>query len=93
MYPKSADPELVDEVVQRSTDTFRRSAGFRSCTTSVDALMGPGAKDGELARVVIVDFDTLEDALGALQSEAFAEISAAGEPLNATHYLFDCHEL
>ena len=61
MYPKSADPARVEEVVQRSTAVFRRRAGFRSCTTSVDALMGPGAKGGEFARVVVVDFDTLED--------------------------------
>jgi hypothetical protein len=93
MYPKSADPARVDEVVQRTTAFFRRSPGFRSCTTSVDALMGPGAKGGSVARVVIVDFDTLEQALGALQAEDFQEVRAASEELAPTHYLFECREL
>lgn len=93
MYPKSADPARVDEVVRHSTAVFRRSPGFRSCTSSVDALMGPGAKAGEFARVVAVDFDTLEDALGALQSKDFEAVKAASEQLGPTHYLFECREL
>lgn len=93
MYPKSADPSQVDEVVRRSTAVFRRSPGFRSCTSSVDALMGPGAKAGEFARVVVVDFDTLEDALGALKSKDFEAVKTASEQLGPTHYLFECREL
>ena len=93
LYPASADPARVDGFVRRSTEIFKRSPGFRSSTTSVDALMGPGAKDGAVGRVVVADFDTLEDALGALQSEAFLQIVPAGEQLNPTHYLFECHEL
>ena len=93
MYPTSADPARVEEVVQRSTAVFKQSAGFRSCTTSVDALMGPAAKDGEVGRVVVVDFDTLEDALAALQSEDFQEMETAGEDLGPRHYLFECREL
>ncbi len=93
MYPKSADPARVEDIVQRSTAVFRQSAGFRSCTTSVDALMGPGAKDGEFARVVMVDFDTLEDALSALKSKAFQEVRTASEQFGPTHYLFECREM
>jgi hypothetical protein len=93
MYPTSADPARVEEVVQRSTAVLRQCAGFRSCTTSVDALMGPGAKSGEFARVVVVDFDTLEDALGALQSDAFADVRRASEQLGPVHYLFECLEV
>ena len=93
MYPKSADPARVEEIVQRSTAVFKQSSGFRSGTTSVDALLGPGAKDGEVGRVVVVDFDTLEDALGALQSEDFQEIATASEQLGPTHYLFECREV
>ena len=55
--------------------------------------MGPGAKNGQIARVVAVGFDSLEDALGALQSPAFREIAAASEELAATHYLFECRGL
>ncbi len=93
MYPKPADPARVEEIVQRSTAVFKQGAGFRSCTTSVDALMGPGAKDGEVGRIVVVDFDTLEDALAVLQSEAFEEVGAASDQLRPTHYLFECREL
>ena len=93
MYPKSADPARVEEIVQRSTAVFRQRDGFRSCTTSVDALMGPGARGGEFARVVVVDFDTLEDALGALQSDAFADVRTASEQFGPIHYLFECREV
>jgi phenylalanyl-tRNA synthetase beta subunit len=93
MYLKSTDPARVEEVVQRIAAVFRQRDGFRSCTTSVDALMGPRAKSGEFARVVVVDFDTLEDALGALQSEAFGDVRTASEQLGPTHYLFECREV
>lgn len=93
MYPKSADPAQVDEVVQRSAAAFKQSPGFQSFTTSVDALMGPGAKHGEVARVVVADFDTLEQALGALDAESFREVRAAVERLGPTHYLFECREV
>lgn len=92
MYLKEADPAQVDEIVQRSTAVFKQSAGFRSCTTSVDALMGPGARTGDVGRVVVVDFDTLEDALGVLQSEDFEDVKTASEQLSPTHYLFECRE-
>ena len=93
MYPKSADSARVEEIVQRTTAVFKQSSGFRSCMTSVDALMGPGAKNGEVSRVVFVDFDTLEDALGALQSEDFEDVKTASEQLGPTHYLFECREV
>ena len=93
MYPKSADAALVDEIVQRSSAVFRQSSGFRSCATSVDALMGPGAKSGEVGRLVFVDFDTLEDALGALQSEDFQDVRTASEQLSPTHFLFECRDV
>jgi len=94
MNPRSADTARVEEIVQRSIAVFKQSLGFRSCMTSVGALMGPGAnkgevgrKKGEVGRVVFVDFDTLEDALGALQSEDFEDIKTASEKLGPTHYL------
>lgn len=93
LYPASADPAQVDAFVRGSTEIFKRSPGFRSCTTSVDALMGPGAKNGEVGRVVAADCDTLEDALGALQSEALLQLVPASEQLDPTHYLFECRKL
>ena len=57
------------------------------------ALMGPGAKMGEYGRVVTVDFDTLDDALDALQAEDFQEMEGAAEAIGATHFLFECREL
>jgi uncharacterized protein (DUF1330 family) len=93
MYPKSADPDQVDDIVNRTTAHFKSSPGFVSATTSVDALMGPGAKEGDFGRAVMVDFETLEDALRALQSDDFREFTVASEKLSATHLLFEVREL
>lgn len=93
MYPKSADPAQVDELVEGTANVFRQRPGFISCTTSVDALMGPGAKNGDVSRVVVVDFETLEDALNALKAESFEELRAASEMLAPTHFLFEYREL
>jgi hypothetical protein len=71
LYPTSAEPAQVEELVERAAAAFKQSPGFRSFTTSVDALMGPGARDREVGRVVVVDFDTLDDALSALKAETF----------------------
>ena len=93
LYPKSADPARVADIVERTAAAFKQSPGFRSFTTSVDALMGPGARDGQVARVVVVDFDALDDALGALKAESFQETRMASEALGATHFLFECREV
>lgn len=93
MYPRAADPAQVDEVVERIAAVFKQSPGFQSFTTSVDALMGPGAKRGEYGRVVVADFDTLEHALGALNSEALQETRAAADELGPVHYLFEYREI
>lgn len=93
MYPKSADPAEIDETTERVMAHFRQSPGFRSATTSVDALMGPGAKAGEFSRIVVVDFDTLDDIMNALQAESFSATRVASEAMGATHLLFECREL
>jgi hypothetical protein len=93
LYPTSGDPASVAEVVERTAAAFKQSPGFRSFTTSVDALMGPGARDGHVARVVVVDFDSLDDALSALEADGFRETRAASEALGATHFLFECREV
>ena len=93
MYPTSADPARVAEIVDRTAAAFKQSPGFRSFTTSVDALMGPGARDGHVARVVVVDFDSLDDALSALKADSFQETRIASEAVGATHFLFECREV
>ena len=93
LYPTSADPARVAEIVERTAAAFKQSPGFRSFTTSVDALMGPGARDGQVARVVVVDFDALDDALSALKAKASESTRTASEALGATHFLFECREV
>jgi hypothetical protein len=93
LYPPSADPAQVEELVERTVAAFKQNPGFRSATTSVDALMGPGARKGEVGRVVMVDFDTLDDALNALKAETFQGTRAATEVLGARHFLFECREV
>ena len=55
--------------------------------------MGPGAREGGVGRVVMVDFDTLDDALSALKAESFQATRTATEILGATHFLFECREM
>ena len=93
MFPQAADPDLVDRLVERAATIYRRSPGFRSVTTSVDALMGPAARTGEIGRVVEVDFDTLDDALAVLHAEDFQETKQAIEALPATLFLFEHREI
>ena len=93
LYPTSADPARVAEIVERTAEAFKQTPGFRSFTTSVDALMGPGARGGQVARVVVADFDALDDALSALQAEDFQETRTASEALGATHFLFESREV
>jgi hypothetical protein len=93
LYPTSADPERVAEIIELTATAFKQSPGFRSFTVSVDALMGPGARDGLVARVVMVDFDTLDDAMDALKADSFQETRAASEALGTTHYLFECRSI
>ena len=89
MFPKSADPSLVDDAVKRIAAVFRQGSGFRSITASVDALMGPGAKAGEFGRILESDFDTLDDALAVVDGEAFQEVGAAVEALGPTIFVFE----
>ena len=85
MFPRSADPAVVDELVERAAAVYRKCSGFRSVTASVDALMGPGAKAGEIGRIMEADFDTLDEALAVLHAGDFQEVKAAIESLASTN--------
>lgn len=90
MYPKSADPSEVDDLIERTLAAFKASPGFVAATTSVDSLMGPSAKSGDYGRIVEVDFESLEDALGAINSEALAEARAQVEAMQPMLLLYEC---
>jgi hypothetical protein len=55
--------------------------------------MGPAAKAGEAGRILEADFATLDDAMTALQAEAFQDVSAATEALGSTIYLFEAQDI
>ena len=93
MYPTSADPLLVDDVIERTAAVFRQRSGFHSVTASVDALMGPSARAGEVSRILEVDFATLDDALAALHDDAFQEIKSITESLGTTLLLYELSDL
>lgn len=93
MFPQSADAVLVDDLVERAAALYKQCSGFRSITTSVDALMGPGAERGEFGRIMEVDFETLDDALAVLDAESFREIKAAIESLAPMLFLYEHREL
>ena len=87
MYPTSADPMLVEDIVERTAAVFKQRSGFHSVTTSVDALMGPSARAGEVGRILEADFATLDDALAALHDDAFQEVKSIIESLGTTLFL------
>lgn len=89
MFPKSADPTLVDDVVKRIAVVFQQGSGFHSITTSVDTVMGPGAKAGQFGRILEADFDSLDEALAVVNSEDFKEVGAAAEALGPTIFVFE----
>ena len=93
MYPTSADPMVVDDLVQRTAAVFKQRAGFHSITTSVDALMGPSARAGEVSRILEADFATLDDAMGALHDDAFQEVKSIIESLGTTLFLYEFSDL
>jgi hypothetical protein len=93
MFPRAADPVEVDELVERAAAAYRKHSGFRSVTASVDALMGPGAKAGEVGRIMEADFDTLHDALAVLHAEDFQGIKAAIESLGSTLFLYEHRDI
>jgi len=39
IFPTTADPRLVDDLIERTAARFRQLPGYQSITTSVDALM------------------------------------------------------
>jgi len=92
-YPTSADPVLVDDVMERTAAVFKQRSGFHSVTTSVDALMGPSARAGEVSRILEVDFATLDDALAALHDDAFQEVKSITESLGTTLLLYELSDL
>lgn len=58
MFPWSADPSLVHELVERAAAEYKRNPR-RSVMTSVDALMGPSART-DIGGALEADLDTLE---------------------------------
>ena len=93
IFPKTADPALVEDLVQRSAAAFKASAGFLRATTSVDALMGPSARAGEHGVILEADFESLEDALAALNSDSLGADKERTESLQPVLLLFECRDI
>jgi hypothetical protein len=89
MLPKAADSAEVDALMKSIASSFRASVGSGAITRSVGALMGPGAHAGAASWVLEADFDTLENALSALDAEDFQDIKAEAEKLTTTLFLFE----
>lgn len=89
VFPKSADPSLVDDLVDRVATAFKGSPGCRAVTLSVDHLLGPGAKSGEFGRILEADFETLDDAMAALGDDDLQETKEAVEALDTLLLLFE----
>jgi hypothetical protein len=93
MFPTTADPGLVDDLVERTAARFRQLPGYRSITTSVDALMGPSARAGVASRIMEATFTSVDDALSALNVVDFQEVRSRIEALEPTLLLYELREL
>ena len=93
MFPTTADPMLVEDLVQRTAARFKKLPGYQSITTSVDALMGPSARAGVVSRIMEASFGSLDDALSALDDTGFDEVRTSIESLEPTLLLYEVAEL
>ena len=90
-YIRAMLERLEDEASRSRTRTRYRRQSFS--TTSVDALMGPGARAGEVSRILELDFATLDDALAALHDDAFQEVKSITESLGTRLFLYELSDL
>lgn len=93
MFPKSAEPAEVEELIEDVASSFRSSNGSVPITRNVGSLMGPGAQGGEAGWILEADFPTLEDAMTALDAEGFQQVSSKVEALTSTIFLFEMAEV
>ena len=89
MFPKSARAAEVDALIEGIASSFTASPGFQAVTRSTGALMGPGAKGGEVGAILEADFASLDDVLAALHAEDFHDVKTATESLGTTIFLFE----
>jgi hypothetical protein len=89
MFPKSASPVEVDALIEGIASSFSASAGFQAMTRSAGALMGPGAKAGQVGWILEADFASLDDVMAALHAEGFLDVKAATESVGTTIFLFE----
>jgi len=89
MFPKAAPSDEVDALIQGIATSFRASAGFQAVTRSLGALMGPGARVGDVGAILEADFASLEDVMAALHDEGFHDVKEATEALGTTIFLFE----
>ena len=89
MFPRSASSAEVDALIEGIASSFTASAGFQTITRSASALMGPGAKSGEIGSILEADFASLDDVMAALHAESFHDVKAATESVGTTILLFE----
>jgi len=89
MFPKSASPVEVAALIEGIAASFTASPGFQAITRSAGALMGPGAKAGDVGWILEADFASLDDVMAALRAEGFQDVKAATESVGTTIFLFE----
>ncbi|MFZ0325350.1 MAG: hypothetical protein WAN48_14620 [Actinomycetes bacterium] len=93
MFPRSASPTEVEALIGGIASSMRSTADCQSITRSAGALMGPGAKAGDVGWILEADFTTLDGAMAALQAPGFQEFKTATESLGTTLFLFEFQEV
>lgn len=90
LFPSTVEASDVERFVREEMlPAFGPVPGFLDVTVSVGPLMGPSARSGQVGRILTVDFESLEAALEAIQSDRFAAGYAESDRMGAQIYLFE----
>jgi len=90
IFPSNVETSAVDRFVDEDLlPAFSQVQGFIGVVVSIGPLMGPSAKAGRAGTIVNVDFESLDAALEAIQSEAFAKGFSESGAMASDIYLFE----
>lgn len=90
MFPASVAAADVNRICDEEIlPAFSQVEGFLGMTASVGPLMGPSARSGRMGSIVTIEFDSLDAALQAIQSDAFAKGYAETEAMGVEVYLYE----